>query len=306
MKAALQLCSLALNPSSPSPTATSVKVEDGFMSAYGGLFTVRTPCKHEIGAVFNPRALSTFFRKERKRVAYTIKFPKLTVSDGNERLTIGCLPCEEMTIIDNIETPVPCGLNLKLLKIAAELCAVEGKPYALGVTFRDGMMISSNNYVFFCGQSDLPDDFEFMLPRETCIALTKFKSDVVAVSRNNHTIKFIFEDGSSLCGHLKTDYMPDITKLFEGHWSEFKIKDDILSLDCDYVEVRQNNLYYHTETTIGELEGIIEGSPALQFKVGKKLFNHLLGGDLSWCGLRLQSVKENSAFICSVMYEEGN
>ena len=306
MKQALALCSLALNPSSPSPTATSVKVEDGFMSSYGGLFTIRTPCKHEIGAVFNPRALSTFFRKPRTKIAYTLKFPKLTISDGNERLTIGCLKPEEMAVIDNIETPLPCSLNLKMLKIAAELCAVEGKPYALGVTFREGMMMSTNNDVFFCGQSDLPEDFDFFIHKNSCVALTKFKGSVVAVSKNNHTVKFIFDDGSSLCSHTQDDRIPDVAMLFEGQWSDFKITEDILALDCDHIEVRQDNLYYYSERThgkvdIGELENVVKGSPALQFKVNKKHFNHLLGGDLSWCGTRLQSIKDNSALICRVM-----
>lgn len=299
MKSALQLCSLALNPASPSPTATCVRVENGLMQTYGGKFTISVPCNHEIGAVFNPRALSTFFRKPRTRVAYTIKFPKLTVSEGKERLTINCLPPEELVIIDNIETPVPANLDLKMLKTCAELCLTEGKLYALGVTFRDGAMMSTNNEVFFCGQSGLSEDYSFIIHKDAALALCKFKSEVTHISKNNHTIKFIFKDASSLCAHLLTEQIPNIDPLFDGHWSDFKIKEDISTLDCDVVEVRDNNLYYHTETTIGELEGAVDGN--IQFKCSKKSLNYMLDGQLSWCGNKLKSEKENSVVVCSLM-----
>lgn len=302
MKDALTLCSLALNPSSPSPTATSVKVEDGYMSSYGGNFCIKVPCPHEIGAVFNPRALSTFFRKERTKIAYTIKFPKLTVSEGKERLTINCLSCEEMTIIDNIETSIPCNLNLKQLKVAAELCLTEGKLYALGVSFRDGMMMSTNNAVFFCGQSGLPDEMKFVIHKDAALALCKFKSAITSISKNNHTIKFIFSDGSSLCAHLLTEQIPNIDPLFEGVWSDFKIKEDITTLDCDYIEVRNGSLFYHTETTIGELEGVIEGD--VNFMAAKKSFNLLLGGELSYTPERLKSIGEDYVIISTVYKHE--
>jgi hypothetical protein len=102
VKSALQLCTLALNPRSPSPTATTVKVEGGFMKAYGGLMCIQVPVTQEIGAAFNPALLKTFFRRERTTIAYTVKFPKLTLREGKERLTVNCMPCEDVVIIDNI------------------------------------------------------------------------------------------------------------------------------------------------------------------------------------------------------------
>lgn len=264
------------------------------MCAYGGSFCIRTPVNHDIGAVFNPRALATFFRKPREKVAYTLKFPKLTVSEGKERLTIGCLKPEDMPIIDNIETPVPCSLDLAMLKQAAKITDVEGPPYAHGVTFCNGMMLATNNKAFFCGSCNVGN---FTIHKDAALALTKFKSHIVALSKNNHTVKFIFEDGSSLCAHLLVVEFPAVERLFEGEWVGWKLKESVKDLDCDTVEVIGNELRYHTKDTVGILEDAVEGE--VHFKVSKKLFD-LLDGDTYFDGNKLKGVGEDRVVICSV------
>lgn len=289
----LKLCLLATNPNAPSPVASCVKVEDGHMVAYGGQFAIKVPVDHDIGAVFNPRALATFFRKPRTKVAYTIKFPKLTVSEGKERLTIGCLKPEDMPIIDNIETPVPCNLDLEMLKQAASITDVDGLSYAHGVTFRDGMMMSTNNKAFFCGSCDIGD---FTIHRDAALALCRFKSKVVALARNNHTAKFCFEDGSSLCAHLLVAEFPNINPLFEGEWEKWELKESVKDLDCDSVEVIGGELRYHTKDTVGILEGVVSGD--VHFRVSKKLFD-LLDGDTYFDGNKLKGVGDGWCVICS-------
>lgn len=302
MIAALKLCSLALNPSSPSPTANMVKVEDGFMSSYGGIFCIRVPVDQDIGAAFNPRAMATFFRKERDKVAYTINFPKLTLRHGKERLTINCLAPEELPIIDNIETPVPCTLNVKNLKFATDILEAGTPEFAGGVTFRDGGMLSTNNKVFFAGASGLPENISFGIPKQSAQALLKFKSDVVALSRNGQYAKFIFKDGSSLCSHLLSEAFPDITPVFEGEWKPFLIKENLSKLDCEYVHIRDGSIFYHTTDTIGELVDAVTGD--VDVACDKKFFDCLLAVSSSLelvPGHKIKAEGDGCVVVSSVM-----
>lgn len=306
MKDALKLCSLALNHNAPTPTAAMVKVDGGFMSAYGGAFCIRVPVSQDIGAAFTPTALATFFRIPRDKVAYTIKFPKLTVSHGKERLTISCLAPEELPVVDNIETPIPCEINIANVRKAADLIETTNtNPFALNVVFRDGAVISTNNKVFFMGESGYSGP-EFNISKEAALALCRFKSPVVAISRNAHTVKFIHEDGSSLCAHISVAEFPAIDFLFEGDWQPFRITDDILAVDCDYVVIRQNSVFYHTEGekntgTIGEIENAVQGEVELCCK--KQYLNELLkvSKELEFIPeQRIKAVGDDCAIISSM------
>lgn len=303
---ALKLCSLALNHNAPSPFASMVKVDGGMMVAYGGGFCIRVPVDQDIGAAFSPKALATFFRIPRDKVAYTIKFPKLTVSHKKERLTINCLSPDELVTIDNIETPTACTINKTNLKRAADLIETTNtNPFALNVVFRDGAVISTNNKVFFMGESGYSGP-EFNISKEAALALARFKSPVIAISRNAHTVKFIHEDGSSLCAHISVAEFPAIDFLFEGDWQPFKITDDILAVDCDYVVIRQNSVFYHTEGekntgTIGEIENAVQGKVELCCK--KQYFNELLkvSNELEFISeQRIKAVGDDCAIISSM------
>jgi len=105
MKTALQLCSLAVT--SNSAVSGMVRVADGFIQAFGGIFTISVPTTINIGCCFNPVAIAPFFRKERSAIAYTIKNEKLILTEGKERLTVRCLPPEELAIIDNLGKQFP-------------------------------------------------------------------------------------------------------------------------------------------------------------------------------------------------------
>lgn len=304
---ALKLCSLALNHSAPTPTANMVKVEGGFMWSYGGNFSIKVPVDQDIGAAFSPKALATFFRIPRDKVAYTIKFPKLIVSHKKERLTINCLSPDELVTIDNIETPTPCTLHKANIKRAADLIETTNtNPFALNVVFRDGAVISTNNKVFFMGESGY-DGAEFNISKEAALALTRFKPPVVAISRNAHTVKFIHEDGSSLCAHISVAEFPAIDFLFEGDWQPFQIMDDILAIDCDYVVIRQNSVFYHTEgekntSTIGEIENAVQGEVELCCK--KQYLNELLkvSNELEFISEQRIKAVGNDCAIISSMY----
>jgi len=304
MKNALALCSLALNPHSPSPTGTMVRVADGHMTAFGGSICISVPFPTEIGCCFNPQAVAPFFRKERKAIAYTLNKNKLVLKEGKERLTVGCLPPEEMAIIDNLEAPVPASLNTPLLKIAANIaCTDEGAPpFAHGVVFADGSMSATNNRVFLCGDSGLPDDMEFALTKDACVALTKFKSPVVSVAMNKHTVKFIFGDGSSLCARQLLCAFPDISPLFAGKWTDLNLTEDLSSVECDHLEFLEGSVYYHNKDSVGMLEKAL--SDKIKVKVYKRSFDHLIKAgnkiSVSEDNLKLKSVGDKCVIISSV------
>ena len=306
MKTQLALCSLALNPQAPSPTAQMVRISDGYMEAFGGVFGIRVPYTTEVGCCFSPTAIAPFFRKERGTIAFTLKGKKLVLTENNERLTVGCLPPEDLAIIDNLETPVPCTLNMKSLKVAAEVTNLEGPTYAHGVIFENGSMSATNNKVFFCGQSGIPDDIAFAVGKEACVALTKFKSSVVAIAHNRHTVKFLFEDGTSLCARQLLCQFPDIGPLFAGEWKDFNLTDDLAGIQCDHLAFLSGTAYYHNKDSVGMLEGILD--TGIEVSVYKRSFDHLIkvGNKISLSedGFKLKSVGDKCVVICSVKVSE--
>lgn len=302
MKQELSLVSLALNNSAPSPLAQMVRASDGYLVAFGGTTCISVPFPSAIDACFNPEAIAPFFRKERKAISYTIKNKKLVLTEGKERLTVGCLAAEELAIIDNFETPIPCTLNLKSLKVAAEVTNLEGPVYAHGVIFKSGMMNATNNKVFFCGESGIPKDIEFAIAKESCVALTKFKSNVISISHNKHTVKFNFESGASLCARQLLCEFPDIGPLFAGKWNDLNLTEDLSDIQCEYLEFIEGSVYYHSKDSVGILENVLD--TGIKVSAYKKSFDHLgkIGNKISLSEdkLKLKSVGDKCVVICSV------
>jgi len=292
-----------MNANSPSPTATMIRVSDGYAEAFGGTFSIKVPIAVEIGCCFNPKSVINFFRKDRSVVSFKLHNKKLVLKEGKEQLSVSFLPPEDMEVIDNIEKPIPATLDMKLLKLATEIVDPENsQPFAKGVNFREGLMNATNNKVFFSGESGLPDNLNFTLCKTACVALTKFKSKVVAVIANKFTVKFIFKDGSSLCSKQQVCEFPDIDSLFAGKWIDFNLKEDIADVECDHLEFLNGSVYYHTDASKGVLEEIV--SPKINVSVYKKSFNFaLMAGNklsLSDNSLRVKSTGENCVVVCSV------
>lgn len=307
MKDQLQLCSLALNPVSPSPAASMVRIADGYMESFGGFFAIKVPFPAEVGCCFNPTAAMNFFRKPRKVVAYTVNKKKLVMAEGKEKLSIGCLPPEELETIDVIEKPSPAKLDMKMLKFAVEVSDPTNlQPFAQVVNFRDGLMNSTNNKVFFSGESGLPDDFTFALPKAACLALTKFKSPVVSVVANKFCVKFGFEDGSSLCSKQQVCDYPDIASLFEGKWTKFDLKEDLSKIDCDHFQFLNGSVYYHTNSSVGILEDVVNAEVSVSAFKRNLDYAIRLGNNLSLSEnrLRIRSTGKNCIVICTVKKED--
>jgi len=196
---------------------------------------------------------------------------------------------------------------MKLLKVAADIIDPENtRPYAQGVTFADGAMSSTNNSVFLTGESGLTDDFDFTLPKEACVALTKFKSPVVGVLADTHTAKFFFENGSSLCSKLLVAKFPDIGPLFAGDWDDFNLTEPLLDLSCDHLEFVNGNVYYHDKDSVGLFENVIDKVGTIT--VNKKHVDYLfrVGNNLSVSsdGYRMKSLGENCVIVCAAKISE--
>lgn len=278
MKSSLALCSLALNPAAPSPTASMVRIADGRMEAFGGVFCISVPCKVDIGACFNPSLFSTFFRKERTKVAYTLKKGKLTAQEGKEKLTIPCLPPEDMVTIDVLGEPDPVELDLSFLKVAADIVdPAHYKPACQGVSFRNGMLEATDGKLLVSAITDLeaPD---FILPVDTAKALLKFKSPIIGINvwEDGSMVKFYHKDGSTLTSLLIEGELPDTSQFYAGDWTPLKLKDaaDFAKIDCERVIFENGNATYVQEKSRGVIEGVC--NPAVAATLTKRSLDTLL------------------------------
>lgn len=304
MLEALQLCSLALNPSAPSPTATMVKVEDGKMISFGGTFCVSVPLPVEIGACFNPTTAATFFRKTRKGVSYKIHKGKLEFKEGKEKLSVPCLPPEDMVTLDVFSKTFQTSLDKTYLKLLIDVIdPSSSRLWAQGVSFRDGMAESTNSRVIISSVSGLPDQFVFNLPVDSAKALLKFKSPVVGIALDERAVKFCFEDGSSLASLLLEEQMIPTGKFYSGDWISLDLQDanDLLKIKCDSVNFLNGNVTYFEKESSGTIEGSVNSD--VNVTVNKESFDRLLcvSSDirLSQDATRLMAVGDTCRAICT-------
>ena len=315
MKNALTTCSLALNPNSPQPTAGMVKVQDGAMWAYGGTCCIRVPVTSAIGAAFNPKAALPFFRKERKAFSVTVNKGKLVFQDGKEKLSIKCLPPEEMVVLDTLGTPTPCTLDKAALKLALSVVdPAHPRLSAQGVQFRWGVAEGSDNKRLVSAMSGLPDDLEFNLPFDTAKVLLRMKSEVTGVTLEGHVVKFTFADSSSVASNLICESLVDMSHIFGGQeWHKLPVPDslwkELLPIECSLVVIRDGKVLYLTEDDKGQV--ISEGEltqireKALSLKIKKEYLDTLLSvcNDLRMCdnGNLLQAFGDNARCIVGLM-----
>lgn len=307
MKQALALCSLALNPSAPAPTATMVKLDDGFLTAYGGTFCARVPMPVEVGCCFNPAAVATFFRKERKAVSYTFLKKKLVLQEGKEKLSIAFLPPEEMPTIDVLSKPRKVTFDMTYLKIAADIVdPAHSKLCCQGIQFRYGMLESTNGRCIVGAKTGFHEDLEFNLPVASAKALLRFKSEVVGIAQDQGVVKFIFADDSSLTSLVICEELVDTSPFYAGEWTSIKLKPDVakdlLSIECEDVIFYGGNVTYIKETAEGELSGAC--GKEFDIKVSKENLDVMLkvSADirLSEDGNRLMAVSEKCRVISTV------
>ena len=314
MKQALILCSMALNPNAPAPTASLVKVEDGFAVAFGGLFCIRVPVEQALGCCFNPAAAKTFFRKARKQVAYTVKKNKLILQDGKEKLSIGCLPPEEMVTLDVIAKARPVTLSKQLVRYVADVVDPANPRACLhGVTFRDGALVATDNKVFVMAYVDFPEDLTFSLHKDACLALSKMKGEIETVSTDGHAVKFTMSDGSSLTTLKLVEDVPEmVNKIFDGKWHSISLSDsvieDLTTIDCHTFRFKDGALSYWSEDrqSVGELG--VKVPADLNAAITQKGFVRILknGGKISYADnqSRIRSVNENVCVVSTIWKDD--
>lgn len=302
IRQALALCSLALNPNSPQPTATMVRISDGYLTAFGGTCCISIPVPIEIGACFSPQAISPFFRKERGPISYTLKNGKLQLKEGRESLTIKCLPPEEMVTLDVLGTPTPCDFDTTHLKVISDtINPNNSRVWAQGSSFRNGVMESTCNSIIVSAVSDLPDDLVFNLPVDSCKALLKFKSPVVSVVKDQRAVKFNFKDGSSLCSLILTEQMIDTAAFFQGEWTPLNLTEILDKVECEFIRFAGGNVHYFTKDTEGVIESCVD--PIINVDIGKESLDVLLTVSkdirISDDGNRMQAFGETCRCIAS-------
>lgn len=289
MKQALELCSLACNSAAPSPTAGMVKIEDGFMVSYGGLMCIRVPVKFAFGCAFNPTALKTFYRKERTGLSYSVKKNKLLIQEGKERITVPCLPPSEMVTVDAIAPLRKLDFSVKMLRYASTVAdPAHVKLSAQGVSLDKGQFLACNSRVFIIIDTDLPKDLYFNIHRDACAALAKFKSKVVGIASDNHLVKFVFEDNSSLTTHIIAEELPSLQHLIDYPRGPVvklpdDVVDDLLKIDCHRFILTDGAIAYQNEdeSVTGRIE--VPGVQGPPLALRKENFHYILrnGGKIT-------------------------
>ncbi len=309
MKEALNTCAIALNPTSPQPTASMVKIERRTMIGYGGTFCIRYPVSYDIGCCFNPKAVLAFFRKDRKKFSCTVKNEKLILQEGKEKVTTRCMPPEEMVTIDVLSTPHECTLDRSLLKRCVDAVDPAHHAYVLqGVAFRYGCMEATDAKVLVSALSGVPEEVpEFILPVDSAKALCRIKGSVVGVAVSTALVKFLFDTGASLTSGIISGEFPDMSKFFEGEWEPLGLEaaaPDMEKIDCDRFEFRDGVIKYVVMDQNGTAP-VAEGElpqpcNPLNGILHKRICGHLLANshDIRMTGARLfQSFSDNCRVI---------
>jgi hypothetical protein len=279
MKEALEICTLAMNPLAPSPTAGMVKIEDGHMTAFGGTACVRVPVPVDVGACFNPAVFAGFFRKNREAVSYTLNKGKLVLKEGKEKLSLPFLPPEEMVTLDVLAKPVKASLSASLLKLCADAIQPDHfNPECQGVNFRDGVMEATDRRLLVSAESGLPDELAFNLPLVTAKILLKIKSNVVAVAAEKAAVKFFFENGMSVCSVLIGAQLQDTSPLYQHEWSKMKISEefakDAPKIVAESFAFKEGNVTYKQETSEGVIGGVCD--KGVSTRMSKRVLDFLL------------------------------
>ena len=257
MNSQIDIVKPALNPMSPQATATMVKVDRGYLIAYGGTMCIQTPFESDIDCAFSPEKALPFFRKKRKTVAYTVKKNKLVIKSGKEQLTVPCVPGEEMPILDVIAPEFECEFNKEIVKHACKTIIPDNPNTSMqGIKFEDGFLWAGSGQMVIGAESALPDGLSFVLPLVACQYLAKAKQQIVAIATQPDAVKFFFNDGTTMCSRLLPDKFPDVAALFKGDFEDLKIskklREDLLSLKCDSLEFYDGHVYYNVDTALGK------------------------------------------------------
>ena len=244
------------------------------MQSFGGTFGISVPLPIDIGCCFSPTAVASFFRKERKAVSYTVAKGKLVVKDATEKITVPCLPVDEMVTLDVLSSPTKTKFDTAYLKIASDVVDPASSSFALqGIAFHDGMLEATDRRVLVSALSDLPDDLSFILPVASAKALLKFKSPVVGVALDQRAVKFVFKDGASLTSLIINDQFINTEPLFGRDYKSIELKADVadlLKLECENVEFKEGDLHYDGVGVVFDVSANVEA------KFSKKYLDVLL------------------------------
>lgn len=286
MKSALALVVKACEPNSPSAAANWVKFNDGNLAAYGGTFCVQIPVSVDAECAFDPQPLIAFFRKDRTKTSYTVKDGRMLVKSKGERVTVKCLPGEEMPLIDVHRSPteVKKFLPKKAIKAAIH-CIDPGNPRSFfqGMCIRNGEAIATDGKILLVVTTNLDKSISCVVPIETLKFLSSVDEDVCAVACDTVGIKFWFPSGMTVCSRtILADKYPDCQHLvsIEGmkelHLNK-EIQEEVKGLRCDNVEVSNHGVVYTTEdkNSVGRIS-LDNGSQEFRFGVNLKHFELLL------------------------------
>jgi|TARA_R110002167_G_scaffold294935_4_gene499548 hypothetical protein len=284
MKTKIQLAMKACEPTSPAPTATMMKFNDGMMTTYGGTFCVQIPCDVDAECAISPDTLLTFFRKPRKQVVYSLNKGKLLIRQGREKVSIPCMANEEMPIIDVFrkERPVKSFVKQKAMKAMLEcINPAEMRGCLQGMCLRGGLALATDGKVVLAMVSGLPKFVTCVVPVATLKFLSSLDEAVSGFATDESYIKFFFPSGMTVCSRTisAADY-PDVKALINAGGTPLDMHPDLLKelngIKCGGITVTEKGIGYKSEDgkSFGDIEMPTEGRFA--FSVNKKRFDLMM------------------------------
>ena len=262
----------SINPNSPSPMASMVKLQGGRLYAYGGTFCVSAPVDTEAEGVFKPSAMKMFFRKERLGVSYTVKDNKMVLKQGKEVSKINILPVEQMPVIDTFgEDYVTDFLPVKVLKVMSRAIDQECPVVAAqGAFLKGGKLFATNGRVMVAHKVDVPRSWECNIPLDTIKYLGTRSQKILSVCLDQNHLSFLLEDDIKVCTNLlDCEGYPCLDKIFKQKTYPIDLPKDVMkdlkSLECETVTLTETYVEYSDSETKGRISTVTESEP---FSVG--------------------------------------
>ena len=279
MKEHLTLAKDAVNENSPSPTASMMKFQGGNLVSYGGTFCVQIPCGIDVDCAFNPKALHSFFRKERDKVTYAVSKGKLVVKAGREKVSVPCMEPEKMPIIDvHKKMTVPKKfLTNKALKALIECIDPSHAQQCLqGICFRDKIAAVTDRQSVLAMVSGLPASASFVLPVDTAKFMARIETPIEGFAMDGPLVKFWFVGGLTVCSQtMNADDVPNMKPVInfnEDDAQRIKLHPDTLEeikgLKSECLVVSHQGIQYESEE--GKLDGAITLPCDGEFKITVK------------------------------------
>lgn len=247
------------------PVLTHFSIHEGLLKGHNGIVTLCAPIPLLIDcqpkAVPFTKAIEICEGLEATPTLSLTAAGRLTVVAGKFKVHIECSP-------DDYPDIHPEGQRIELekgvfdaFKTLAPLIAEDAsRPWARGILLRNGSAYATNNVVIGQYWTAIQLPFDMNVPDECVKEVLRVKKDPVAISANERSITFHYDDGRWIKSQLLTTAWPNVSPVLDRPCEPAPIPSDFFDIlgrlapYCDpvrKVHIRGNTLATHVQEGIG-------------------------------------------------------